>query len=185
MYHSLPDGCCFCLLQRRLQSEVLVLRRSIELLLLKRSISGKKSVKKSKIKKKKKRSEEEWAANATLVTCHRHYSRNRYRHYCPGDFVQDTRLLIRPQPGRSFNMFNFRSVDAVHWIIWHSVVNFQNVENRLIHAKATLMGSLSSSELYLNLKVSPGETVSIHSRSLSICFFRIFFHGRPQIGEVT
>ena len=27
--------------------------------------------------------------------------------------------------------------------------------------------------------------MSIHSNSLSICFFRIFLHRRPQIGEVT
>ena len=47
------------------------------------------------------------------------------------------------------------------------------------------MSSLSSFELYLSLKVSPGETVSIHSNSLSICFCRIFLHRRPQIGEVT
>ena len=91
-----------------------------------------KKAKKKKKKEKKKRSEEEWVANATLVACHRHYSRNR--DCCPGDFIQDLGLLIRPQPGRSFNMFNFRSVNAVHWIIWHSVVNVQNVENRLNHA---------------------------------------------------
>lgn len=112
------------------------MRRSIELLLLKRSISGKKSAKKAKEKRKKKtkKNEEEWAANAALVACHRHYSRNRYRDCCPGDFIQDLGLLIRPQPERSFNMFNFRSVDTVHWIIWLRVVNIQNVENRLNHA---------------------------------------------------
>ena len=40
----------------------------------------KKECKKSKRKKKKtkKRSEEEWAANAALVTCHRHCSWDRY-----------------------------------------------------------------------------------------------------------
>lgn len=41
--------------------------------------SAKKSAKKAKEKrKKKKRSEEEWAANAALVTCHRHCSWDRY-----------------------------------------------------------------------------------------------------------
>ena len=43
------------------------------------------------------------------------------------------------------------------------------------------------SSLYPSLKGSPGETVSIHPNSLSICFFGICLHGSggPQMGEVT
>ena len=94
----------------------------------------KKSAKKSKRKKKKKKKRGRMGSQCGPGNMPQTLFKEPISRLLSWRFYSGPRITDSSSPGRSFNVFNFRSVDTVHWIIWLSVVNFQNVENRLINA---------------------------------------------------